>query len=66
MNSDHKRGRLTYGSRFNYTNKTTKGINPNEEFGGIMARVSNIDPVTPVQECRRKFCTIALRIAGGC
>ena len=49
MNSDHKRGRLNYGSRFNYTNKTTRGINPNEEFGGIMARVSNIDPVTPVR-----------------
>ncbi|MFU8860468.1 MAG: SusC/RagA family TonB-linked outer membrane protein [Cyclonatronaceae bacterium] len=49
MNSDHKRGRLTYGSRVNYTNKITEGINPNEEFGGIMARVSNIDPVTPVR-----------------
>ncbi|MCA1803228.1 MAG: SusC/RagA family TonB-linked outer membrane protein [Rhodothermaceae bacterium] len=55
MNSDHKRGRLTYGSRFNYTNKTTKGINPNEEFGGIMARVSNIDPVTPVRNADGSF-----------
>lgn len=50
LNSDHNRGRLSYGSRLNYTNKTTRGINPNEEFGGIMARVSNIDPVTPVYD----------------
>jgi len=49
LNSDHQRGRLSYGSRLNYTNKTSRGIDPNEEFGGIMARVSNIDPVTPVR-----------------
>jgi TonB-dependent starch-binding outer membrane protein SusC len=49
LNSDHSRGRLSYGSRFSYANKVTRGINPNEEFGGIMARVANIDPVTPVR-----------------
>jgi TonB-dependent starch-binding outer membrane protein SusC len=49
LNSDHNRGRLTYGSRLNYTNKRTRGIDPNEEFGGVMARVANIDPVTPVR-----------------
>lgn len=49
LNSDHTRGRLSYGSRVNYTNRATRGINPNEEFGGVMARVSNIDPVTPVR-----------------
>jgi TonB-linked SusC/RagA family outer membrane protein len=48
FNADHKVGRLSHGSRVNYTQKTTRGINPNEEFGGVMARVSNIDPVTPV------------------
>jgi len=40
---------LSYGSRINYTNKTTRGINPNEEFGGIMSMVSNFDPVTRVR-----------------
>ncbi len=49
VNSDHTAGRLNYGSRFNYTRKTTRGINPNEEFGGVMARAVNIDPVTPVR-----------------
>ena len=49
LNSDHERGRLSYGSRLNYTNRTSRGIDPNEEFGGIMARVANIDPVTPVR-----------------
>lgn len=48
LNTDHDRGRFGYGTRINYTRKTTRGINPNEEFGGIMARVANIDPVTPV------------------
>lgn len=50
LNSDHKIGRLNYGSRLNYSSKTTRGINPNEEFGGIMARTVNIDPVTPVRD----------------
>ncbi len=50
VNSDHTRGRLNYGTRMTYTNKTTRGIDPNEEFGGIMARVANIDPVTPVYD----------------
>ncbi len=49
LNSDHRRGRLSYGSRISYARKTTRGIEPNEEFGGIMARVTNIDPVTPVR-----------------
>lgn len=49
LNSDHQRGRLSYGSRLNYTNRTSRGIDPNEEFGGVMARVANIDPVTPVR-----------------
>ncbi len=48
VNSNHKRGRLDYGTRLTYTRKTTRGIDPNEEFGGIMARTANIDPVTPV------------------
>ena len=48
VNSNHQRGRLDYGTRVTYTQKTTRGIDPNEEFGGIMARASNIDPVTPV------------------
>ncbi|TVQ66448.1 MAG: TonB-dependent receptor [Balneolaceae bacterium] len=48
VNSNHQRGRLDYGTRLTYTRKTTRGIDPNEEFGGIMARASNIDPVTPV------------------
>ncbi len=48
VNSNHQRGRLDYGTRLTYTQKTTRGIDPNEEFGGIMARASNIDPVTPV------------------
>ncbi|MDG5765988.1 TonB-dependent receptor [Balneolales bacterium ANBcel1] len=50
VNSNHKRGRLEYGTRLTYTNKTTRGIDPNEEFGGIMSRVANIDPVTPVYD----------------
>ncbi|MGF1669153.1 MAG: SusC/RagA family TonB-linked outer membrane protein, partial [Balneolaceae bacterium] len=50
LNTDHKRGQLSYGTRLNYTNKITRGINPNEEFGGIMARTANIDPVTPVRD----------------
>ena len=49
VNSDHTVRRLNYGSRFNYTRKTTRGIDPNEEFGGVMARAMNIDPVTPVR-----------------
>jgi TonB-linked SusC/RagA family outer membrane protein len=48
VNTDNTRGRLNYGTRLNYTRRTSRGINPNEEFGGIMARASNIDPVTPV------------------
>jgi len=50
VNSNHQRGRLDYGTRLTYTQKTTRGIDPNEEFGGIMARASNIDPVTPVYD----------------
>jgi len=50
VNSNHQRGRLDYGTRATYTRKTTRGIDPNEEFGGIMARASNIDPVTPVYD----------------
>ncbi|MCH8486943.1 MAG: TonB-dependent receptor [Candidatus Cyclonatronum sp.] len=49
LNSDHTAGRLNYGSRINYTRKTARGIDPNEEFGGVMSRVANIDPVTPVR-----------------
>lgn len=49
LNSEHTVRRLDYGSRFNYTRKTTRGINPNEEFGGVMARAMNMDPLTPVR-----------------
>lgn len=49
LNTDHTAGRLNYGSRVNYSNITQRGIDPNEEFGGIMSRVANIDPVTPVR-----------------
>jgi TonB-dependent starch-binding outer membrane protein SusC len=49
LTSDHTRGRLSYGSSATYANKSTRGIDPNEEFGGIMSRVANIDPVTPVR-----------------
>ncbi|MCH8567934.1 MAG: TonB-dependent receptor [Balneolales bacterium] len=49
LNTDHRAGRLNYGSRVNFTSKASQGINPNEEFGGVMARVANIDPVTPVR-----------------
>jgi TonB-dependent starch-binding outer membrane protein SusC len=49
LDSDHTRGRISYGNRLTYANKATRGINPNEEFGGIMARVANIDPVTPIR-----------------
>lgn len=55
VNSNHTRGRLQYGSRLTYTRKTTRGINPNEEFGGIMSRVANIDPVTPVFDDEGRF-----------
>lgn len=48
-NTDNRRGRLNYGTRLNYTRQISQGIDPNEEFGGVMARVSNIDPVTPVR-----------------
>lgn len=50
LNSDHQKGRLRFGNRLAYTNKTTRGIDPNESFAGIMSRVANIDPVTPVYE----------------
>jgi TonB-dependent starch-binding outer membrane protein SusC len=49
LDSDHTRGRLAYGSRITYANRTTRGIEPNEEFGGIMSRVANMDPVTAVR-----------------
>jgi TonB-dependent starch-binding outer membrane protein SusC len=49
LDTDHTRGQLSYGSRITYANRATRGIDPNEEFGGIMARVANIDPVTPVR-----------------
>lgn len=55
VNSNHQRGRLDYGTRLTYTQKTTRGIDPNEEFGGIMARASNIDPVTPVYDEEGNF-----------
>jgi TonB-dependent starch-binding outer membrane protein SusC len=55
FDSDHTRGRIAYGSRMTYANKATRGINPNEEFGGIMARVANIDPVTPVRNADGTF-----------
>lgn len=55
LNSDHRAGRLTYGSRLNYSSKTTRGINPNEEFGGILSRAVNIDPVTPVFDDEGNF-----------
>ncbi len=50
FNSDHNRGILSYGNRLTYTYNESRGIDPNEEFGGVMARVANIDPVTPVKD----------------
>ncbi len=55
VNSDHERGRLNYGTRLTYTRKTTRGIDPNEEFGSILARATNIDPVTPVYNEEGEF-----------
>lgn len=50
FNSDHNRDRFSFGNRLAYTNTESRGIDPNEEFGGVMARVANIDPVTPVRD----------------
>lgn len=55
VNTDNRRGRLNYGTRLNYTRRTSRGIDPNEEFGGILARASNIDPVTPVRNEEGEF-----------
>ncbi|MFW6348183.1 MAG: SusC/RagA family TonB-linked outer membrane protein [Cyclonatronaceae bacterium] len=55
VNTDSRRGRLNYGTRLNYTRRTSRGIDPNEEFGGIMARAANIDPVTPVRNEEGEF-----------
>ncbi len=55
FNSNHNRGRFTYGNRLSYTYNMSRGIDPNEEFGGIMSLVANIDPVTPVRDEDGRF-----------
>ena len=50
FNSDHSRGRFSFGNRLAYTYNTSRGIDPNEEFTGVMSRVANMDPVTPVRD----------------
>lgn len=50
FNSDHDRGRFSFGNRLSYTYNLTRGIDPNEEFQSVLARAVNIDPVTPVKD----------------
>lgn len=49
FNSIHKlTDFLTIGQTFSYTHSTSQGISPNEEFGGPLSSVINLDPITPV------------------
>jgi len=49
-NSDHQSGILTYGNNITFTHKITKGISPNDQYGGPLTKAVNMDPITPVKE----------------
>ncbi|QKG80673.1 SusC/RagA family TonB-linked outer membrane protein [Tenuifilum thalassicum] len=49
LNSTHKIGKFSIGNSIAYTNKITRGIDPNEEFGGPLSKAINMDPITPVK-----------------
>lgn len=49
LNLDHEvKEWLKVGSRISYTNLNKKGINENNEFGGVISNAMTIDPLTPV------------------
>lgn len=49
LNSTHKVfDFLTIGQTLSYTHQKTKGVNANDEFGGPLSSVINLDPITPV------------------
>ncbi len=50
VNSDHKKGILTYGNNLTYTYKITRGVATNDQYGGPLSRALNMDPITPVKE----------------
>lgn len=49
LNSTHRIGKFSMGNNLAYTNKITRGIDPNAEFGGPLAKAVNMDPITPVK-----------------
>ncbi len=49
LNSTHKIGKFSIGNSIAYSNKITRGIEPNAEFGGPLSKAINMDPITPVK-----------------
>lgn len=49
VNSDHRTGIFSFGENLVFIQKKTRGIDPNAEFGGPLAKAVNIDPLTPVK-----------------
>lgn len=48
INSEHHIGKFSFGNNLAFIKKKTRGIDPNAEFGGPLAKAVNIDPLTPV------------------
>jgi len=49
INSNHQYGKFGFGNNLSYSNKKNRGIDPNAEFGGPLAKAVNMDPLTPVK-----------------
>jgi len=49
LNSTHTLGKFSMGNNLAYTNKITRGIDPNAEFRGPLSMAINMDPLTPVK-----------------
>ena len=49
LNSTHTIGKFSMGNNLAYTNKITRGIDPNAEFRGPLSMAVNMDPLTPVK-----------------
>lgn len=51
LNSTHKiTDNITFGNNIAYTKIKSRGISTNSEFGGVVSRALNIDPITPILE----------------
>jgi len=49
INSTHKlKDWLTFGENFSYTNRNSRGLTDNTEYGGVIGSMLSLDPLTPV------------------